>query len=116
MRYWHEIRNVPIDSVNRVGWGVRDFMQWGRSLDDFCGDMDSVLNYLDNIGNPPLVMMDNQALLPTTEEGNAASSGSTDVNPPAIMDDSPGLVLHDVSGSAVSGRIDDDDHFLDADL
>ena len=62
-------------------------------------------------------MMDNQALLPTTEEGNAASSGSTDVNPPAIMDDSPGLVLHDVSGSDVSGRTDDDDIFIDdADL
>ena len=80
VRWWHEIKKVPIDSVDDSAYkyGVRDWVQWGRSR---CGarggDMDNVLNYLDNIVNP-LVMMD---------------------NPPA------GLALHDVSGSAASDGI-----------
>ena len=79
MRYWLEIKNVPIDSVDdTTSGGVRHWVQWGRSRARRGGDnMDSALNYLDNIVNP-LVMMD---------------------NPPA------GLALHDVSGSAASDGI-----------
>ena len=91
MRYWHEIKKVPIDSVDDSAsrYGVRDWVRWGRSRARG-GDMDSVLNYLDNIVVNPLVMMDNPPGLALHDvSGSAASSGNTDVNPLVMMYNPP---------------------------